>query len=120
LRRASIPAKVLITLLVTPLLLVAPGTLPHGDSEAPALGARALFSDALNVSLASLLGVGIIMATWFLLTKLMPISLTKAIGKDRNPAVAVLLFSVFVGLGIILQSALFAHAPAQAAPSLGP
>lgn len=109
-RRTTLPSKVLRLHLSTPSLLVAVAP-TSGDTEAAGLGARTLFSDALNVSLASFLGVGIIMATWFLLTKLMPISLTKAIGKDRNPAVAVLLFSVFVGLGIILQSALFAHAP---------
>ncbi len=64
---------------------------------------RALSVDAL---LAVALGLLLLVAALGLLGKVMPFSLETAISKQRNDAVSVILFSVLLGLGIILSSTL--------------
>ena len=64
---------------------------------------RALSVDAL---LAVALGLLLLIAALGLLGKVMPFSLQTAISKQRNDAVSVILFSVLLGLGIILSSTL--------------
>ena len=53
------------------------------------------------------IGVGFVlfMLMWLLLDKLLPFSLRAALQEKRNPAVAIILFSILLGLAIILTSA---------------
>lgn len=56
--------------------------------------------------LTTMLGLLLFVVVYVLLEKLSPISLRRELVERRNPAVAVVLFSVLVGLGIIVTAAL--------------
>lgn len=52
------------------------------------------------------LGVGLMAACWWLITKLAPFSVIREIEHDQNVALSVLIGSVFVSLAIIIAAVL--------------
>lgn len=58
----------------------------------------------VEMSLAVFLGLGLMVVGLIILGKLMPFSMKEAISKKRNDAVSVILFSVLLGLGIIIST----------------
>ena len=58
-----------------------------------------------------LIGLLSFVLVYFALEKLLPFSITRELGEKRNPADAVLLLSVMVGLGLILAAKADARPP---------
>jgi putative membrane protein len=65
-------------------------------------GLRAATFDAV---LTTAIGLLLFVLAWWALDKAAPFSLKTALGARKNSAVAIILFSVLLGLGIIVSAA---------------
>lgn len=61
-------------------------------------------SEVVSTILYSILGVIILGACWWVITKLSPFPIVKEIETDQNVALAILIGSVFVALSIIIAA----------------
>lgn len=59
----------------------------------------------VEAGISTLIGLLIFVVAWWLMSKVTPFSLVKALAEKKNPAVAVIVLSVLIGLAIILQAA---------------
>lgn len=65
-----------------------------------------LAAAARQIAVYVLIGTLLFVLVWWLLGKLVPFSLVKELAEKRNPALAVILLSVLVGLGIIVSASI--------------
>lgn len=65
-----------------------------------------LVAAARQMAVFVLIGTLLFVIVWWLLGKLVPFSLVKELAEKRNPALAVILLSVLVGLGIIVSASI--------------
>lgn len=65
-----------------------------------------LVGAARQIAVYVLIGTLLFVLVWWLLGKLVPFSLVKELGEKRNPALAVILLSILVGLGIIVSASI--------------
>ena len=72
---------------------------------------RAFAKMAGGAGLTVLIGLLSFVAVYLVLEKSLPFSITKELGQKRNPAVAVILLAVMLGLGIILAATAEARPP---------
>ncbi len=64
---------------------------------------------ALSLTIMAVFGLILLLGLWFVLEHLMPLAVARAISKDKNPAVAVILLSVFIGLAILVEASFSTH-----------
>jgi putative membrane protein len=60
----------------------------------------------LSVIVYSGIGLAVFGVAFFVMTKISPISIAKEIEEDQNVALAILMGSIFIALGIIIQAAI--------------
>jgi uncharacterized membrane protein YjfL (UPF0719 family) len=60
---------------------------------------------AVDAALTTALGLLLFVLVLALLDRALPFSLKKALSGERNPAVAVILLSILIGLGFIVSAA---------------
>jgi putative membrane protein len=65
-----------------------------------------LFSHVLNVVVYSLVGVIVLGASFLVIKRMMPFSVTKEIEQDQNVALAIVIGSVIIGMSMIISAAI--------------
>ena len=65
-----------------------------------------LMSDLISVAVYSGFGIIIFSIAFYIMVKISPFSVVKEIEEDQNTSLAILFGSVFIGLAIVIASAL--------------
>ena len=91
------------------LLLVLHSTLALGQvkaAESTGSVTSTLISSLLTALVFSMLGVAVLLVSFWAVTRVSPFSIRKEIEHDQNTALAIVIGSVIIGLSIIIAAAM--------------